>query len=503
MTATLAPSATAASLAGVWRLLEVNAVPGEETPPRGQLNRKEIYTSDGQLLWARPDAPASAAQPMGTYTERDGVRFFTTPDGRETATAIQWLGDDHFFFEHTPGECWHYARVKGPDAADQQWEPRSVVVVRTGPPGTDPALRDFKYDVSDDSAMPWEKRIVGAWETIKVAGRAVSGPDMPPYGMPNDRFLITAKGTMQKVKANGQTDRDSEIVPVEIKSNKITIAGTDFSFYFWFNRWGQLVFEQDGLQTVLKRISLDPAKAPAGPFVVVLLGGEREEPPRDGKIVEVKKSAAPAPAPAAAVSARAAARPKATFTQPYNGGSFARDLALADDDASFNPKHAAYAKAAKDGLGKPAAVVKVDTDEKCAVVKSTALGVTLEVPLGWHATDDGKRTVIFDADRFVQAELDVRAGKQGAKALLQKMLDDQKKVQPNLRSQLLDNGDGSAVLMLQNLEIGGDVVSRSLVAREGKAPGELIVAQITSGPGDFIRGLNLSEALFRHQKPQG
>lgn len=508
MTAALASTATAASLAGVWRLVEVNAVPGEDTPPRGQLNRKEIYTADGQLLCGRPDAPASDAQPMGKYTERDGVRLFTAPDGQQTATAIQWLDDDHFFLEHTPGECWHYARVKGPAAADQQWEPRSVVVVRTGPPGTGPTLREFNYDLTDDSAMPWEKRIVGAWETIKVAGRAVSGPDMPPYGMPNDRFLITAKGTMQKVKANGQTDRDSEIVPVEVKSNKITVAGTDFSFYFWFNRWGQLVFEQEGLQTVLKRISLDPAKAPAGPFVVVLLGTEREEPPREGKIVEVKKSAAPAAAaPVASAKtagrATAAGRPKATFTQPYNGGSFARDLALAEDDASFKAKHPAYAKAAKDGLGKPAPVVEVDTDDKFAVVKSAALGATLEVPLGWHATDDGKRTVVFDTDRFVQAELEVRAAKQGAKALLQKMLDDQKARQPSLRAQLLDNGDGSAVLMLPNYELGGEVVSRALVAREGKTPGELFVAQITSGPGDFIRGLNLSEALFRHVKPQG
>ncbi|MBL9201221.1 MAG: hypothetical protein JNL39_11985, partial [Opitutaceae bacterium] len=54
-----------------------------------------------------------------------------------------------------------------------------------------------------------------------------------------------------------------------------------------------------------------------------------------------------------------------------------------------------------------------------------------------------------------------------------------------------------------NLELGGEVVSRAFVAREGKAAGELFVAKITSGPGDFIRGLNLSEALFRHLKPQG
>src|SRR5262245_10951420 len=91
MPATLTPTTTAVSLAGVWRLLEVNSLPMQETPPYGQINRKEIYTADGKLLVVRPDAPFAQAKLLGTYEVNDGVRIYTAPDGEQTATPIQWI----------------------------------------------------------------------------------------------------------------------------------------------------------------------------------------------------------------------------------------------------------------------------------------------------------------------------------------------------------------------------------------------------------------------------
>src|SRR5262245_65304093 len=104
MTATLTSTTTAASLAGVWRLLEVNSLPMQETPPYGQINRKEIYTTDGKLLVVRPDASPAQAKLMGTYEVNDGIRVYTSPDGEKTATPIQWVDNDHFFLEFSPGE---------------------------------------------------------------------------------------------------------------------------------------------------------------------------------------------------------------------------------------------------------------------------------------------------------------------------------------------------------------------------------------------------------------
>lgn len=504
ITAALSSCAVAHSLVGVWRLVEVNALGMQDTPPYGQINRKEVYTDDGRLLVARPDAPFAEARTMGTYEVQDSVRVFNSPEGETVATPIQWIDADHFFFEFNPGERWYYSRVTGPDAQNAEWEPRSVAVIRVSEEDG-PTLRDFPYDVSDDSAMRWEKRLVGAWETIRVGGRAVSGPDTPPYGMPNDRFLIGADQTLRKVRANNEAD--GEAVHFTVAGSKLTLVEAQVDLAFWFNRWGQLVLEQPGMQTILKRISLDPAKAPAGPFVVVLLSGDREEPKAGGKIVEVPKSAVPvaksesqAKAPAAA--AKAAGKPKATFRQPYNGGSRAADLALAGDGESLEAGHAVNRRAKTQGLGTAAQVEEIDTDEKFAVVRSAALKATIEVPLGWHVTDDGARTLVFDADQFIRLQLDQREATHGPKALLQEVLAARKARQPDVKAQLMDNADGSALLIVQNWTDDEGTGTRSFVAREGLIENHVLVAEIaTVSPADLVRGLNLSEVVLRHLKP--
>lgn len=115
-----------------------------------------------------------------------------------------------------------------------------MAVIRMNQNGAGPTLREFPFDLTDDSAMPWEKRVFGAWETITVAGRAVSGPDTPPYGMPNDRFLIGADGTLRRVHANGEADRGDDAVRITVVKNTLTVVDAQVEIYFWFNRWGQL-----------------------------------------------------------------------------------------------------------------------------------------------------------------------------------------------------------------------------------------------------------------------
>lgn len=508
LTAAFSSSAVAHSLVGVWRLVEVNAIAMQDSPPRGQINRKEVYTDDGKLLVVMPDQPFAEARTMGSYEVQDTVRVFTTPEGETTATPIQWLDADHFFYEFTPGERWYYARVTGPEARDAQWEPRSVIVVRLSA-GEEPTLRDFAYDNTDDRAMPWDKRVIGTWETIRIAGRAVNGPDMPPYGMPNDRYLFGADGVLRKVHANNQADRQDEPVHFKVEGNKLTIE-EQFELHFWFNRWGQLVLEQPGVQTTFKRISFETKNVPAGPVIIALLAQDREEPEPGTRIVEVKKSplgysggnagSGGKTAPVAATpAAKRPAAPKPTFTRPYNGGSNARDLVLADDAASLDAKHAVNRRAKTDGLGAAVRVEDTDLDDKFAVVHSAALKATFEVPLGWHVVDNGARTLVFDADKFVTLALDQRAAPKGPKALLQEILAAQKARQPDVKSQLMDKSEGGALLIVQNWREGEVIGTRSFATIDGSAEHSVIVAEIaTQSPADLIRGLNLSEVVLRH-----
>ena len=281
----------ATELTGVWQLVEVNAVSMQNTAPYGQLNRKEIYTDEGELLVASPTSPFSDAKAMGYYEVQDGARVFTSPDGETVTTPIQWIDRDHYFFEFSPGERWYYARVLSDNAESVQWEPRSVLVVRTTRDDSGPMLREFPYDMTEDSEMPWAKRIFGTWETIRVAGSGVSGPNTPPYGMPNDRFLFSTDGILRKVHADGTSEGGEDAVRFRAEENKLVILDANLTIYFWFNRWGHLVLEQQDVQTVFKRVSLETAAVPPGPIVVALLSNRREEPlVTDGRLVEISKS---------------------------------------------------------------------------------------------------------------------------------------------------------------------------------------------------------------------
>lgn len=534
MTALLASSVqAAASLTGVWQLVEVNSLSMQDTPPHGQINRKEIYTAEGELLVGQPDAPFDAAQKLGNYEVHDDVRIFISPDGEAVQTAIQWEDQDHFFFEFSPGERWYYARVIGDDARNKEWEPRSVAVVRTSEDGSGPTLRHFPYDMTDDSQMPWAKRVLGAWETIKISGRAVSGPDMPPYGMPNDRLLLGADGILRKVHANGEADEQGGTVDFKVEGNQLLLAHGEVSFHFWFNHWGQLVLEQDGLQTVLKRVSFDAEKAPVGPIVIALLGSEREDPKlTNGKLIEIKKTAAPAAVPykenassgtntsensgagaaassgmnrgAAKAKAAQARPPKATFSQPYNGRSQPADLALAEDADSLQHENAINLAARKQGLGSTSEILETNDAEKFCTIRADAIDSDMNVPFGWHVADNGDRMLVFDQDHFIEISLEKQKAKTGPEALLKAVLDERKAAQPDVKSQLMDNGGGAFLLIMNNVEVESrersketEVKTLAYFTHDIGVAGETLVGRITASQADLIRALNLSEVLTR------
>lgn len=489
-------------------MVEINSLPMQETPPYGQLNRKEIYTPEGKLLVSRPDAPVSESKIMGHYEEHDGVRTFMSPDGDSVSTAIQWLDGDHFFFEFSPGERWYYARVTAPHPEDAQWEPRSVAVIRTTDDPAAPTLRDFPYDLTDDSSLPWEKRVVGAWETIRVAGSAVSGPDTPPYGMPNDRLLIAADGTIQKVRADGESDPRNQAVHFTVDKNQLTLIEPEVTIAFWFNRWGQLVFEQRGLQTTFKRISLDPQKAPPGPFIVVLLSGERESPTLQEDHREVKKSAVASISPAfpaktaAEKKNQAVARPKATFRKPFNGRSQPADLALSDDNDTLQHENEFNLLSQKKGLGSTSDIVETNASEKYSVIRADAIDSTLEVPFGWHVADNGRRMLVFDPDHFIEISIEEQTAKNGPKALLQETLESLRAQHPELKSQLMENSGNSFLLILQNLKEQDEIKTRSFMTKDIGQGAKILVAEISAAPTDLVRALNLAEVLTRHLKYQ-
>jgi len=200
----------------------------------------------------------------------------------------------------------------------------------------------------------------------------------------------------------------------------------------------------------------------------------------------------------ASLGLEVAPRPRSTFALSYGGHPQPLSLALADNAGALQAKHSINRDAAKRGLGKTPAVIETHVHEKFAMVHASAVAATFDVPFGWHVVDNGKRTLVFDADHEIEVHLDVRQAADGARAFLKGVLADQRKRQPSVKAQLSENADGSGFLVMQNYEEKGESNLRAYATHAAKNDGELIVAQVSAKPSDLIRALNLTTFILRH-----
>ena len=77
-------------------------------------------------------------------------------------------------------------------------------------------------------------------------------------------------------------------------------------------------------------------------------------------------------------------------------------FALADDERSLDPDSAYNAQFRDGGLGFVPNLLSADPERKAAVIGCGAIEAILVIPFGWHALDDGQRTLIFDRDSQIQ-----------------------------------------------------------------------------------------------------
>ncbi|HSW07977.1 hypothetical protein [Aquabacterium sp.] len=85
------------------------------------------------------------------------------------------------------------------------------------------------------------------------------------------------------------------------------------------------------------------------------------------------------------------------------------DHALADDAASLNPEHPTNRRLRDSGVGLVPRLVTVNSAERCATVACGAVSAQIDLPLGWHVIDDGRRVLVFEPKGDVQIHLDLLA----------------------------------------------------------------------------------------------
>ncbi len=180
---------------------------------------------------------------------------------------------------------------------------------------------------------------------------------------------------------------------------------------------------------------------------------------------------------------------------PDYAPSRAVDVALADDASSLDPDHVMNVRLRDAGAGLVPRVHAVHGDEKFAVVGAGSIEALFHVPFGWHVLDDGRRTLVFDADGRVQINLDLRPFAGEATAVLEAIGDELARENPQaifMRMMIYD----MPCLAVRDLLIDGQSLDQAYLARPSHREHMALVCRITADRDNMTRAVNTAEVIL-------
>lgn len=192
--------------------------------------------------------------------------------------------------------------------------------------------------------------------------------------------------------------------------------------------------------------------------------------------------------------------PPATVHQPGAGASTGVDdvgsFALGGGLATLQQDHPTNRAWLEQGRGFAPRVRAVDGAAGKAWVASIALQAVLEVPLGWHALDDGVRLVLLHPDGSVQISLERLQAPGGSQEALLDRLEAQARIDyPAPQAVRLRSGPILG-LALHNLFDGDQPLRQMHLLLACDPPGTVLRARATAVPEQAARAADLAEALL-------
>jgi hypothetical protein len=159
---------------------------------------------------------------------------------------------------------------------------------------------------------------------------------------------------------------------------------------------------------------------------------------------------------------------------------------------TLDPEHPTNRNLRDNGIGLVPRVVSVNHEENYAVLAAAAVSATFRVPLGWHAIDDGRRTLLFHTQSDVQINLDRRAADD---RIFDEIEASYYNSQPDIQSLRLELA-GMPSLAFRNFRSGDDIVEQVFLLRESGAAGTVLCARVTSPDGGMGDALETAEIVL-------
>lgn len=267
---------------GTWELIDISPIDAMDSPPNGLSNRKEYYSPDGQLYIIEATEKLQKDSPHVSYSFSDGKRTITTPDGDTFTTPVKFVGKNLMVLTFAENNILTYRRIEGERAYDKPIEPRSLLVIRMAPPIKQMSNQDVTYDTNDYSKLELKDKIIGVWEAISY--KDVAPQNAPPYGFPNEKFILTPDGKFYMISPQEQSLKDQKAEQYSVNDKSVVVGipkgkhiaptpppGGKIEQMVSFNQWGNMVWKSSDAEISLKLITRDYKNIPILPFKIALL----------------------------------------------------------------------------------------------------------------------------------------------------------------------------------------------------------------------------------------
>jgi hypothetical protein len=256
-------AADAKSILGTWELVDASPVTLVDSNAHGMENHKLYYADDGNV-WLIPAAGTIRDGSAAQYTFDGHKRTVTLPDGTVSTDPVAISGDTMIVTLISKRRL-TYRRLHGANAYDRALAPESREVLARA---DDRPQVLVTYDDRDYSKQPLAQRIQGVWESVYYTKLR---DEPPPYGFPNEKYVITAR-TLSLVPPNETKAKPDSTYGYKLKGDKLVVLDREPSTWtLSFDRWKRLVIDNGEYQVTLRLVTKSTDAIPEIPVKIALL----------------------------------------------------------------------------------------------------------------------------------------------------------------------------------------------------------------------------------------
>lgn len=166
------------------------------------------------------------------------------------------------------------------------------------------------------------------------------------------------------------------------------------------------------------------------------------------------------------------------------------DVALMDDPSCLDPEHPQNVRMRERGIGLTPRVLMTATREKFCTIGAGAIVACFRVPFGWHALDDGQRTLIYDHVGKMQINFDLRTGNPGDEPAMLKQIREDLSNQAGGFQWVEFEASGLPCMGIRNLVINGERLQQAYIVGPSFVDGKRLVCRVTADDDRIEFALN-------------